>query len=476
MPPTYAMSSNMADNVQLEKILQGDSDFAVPFDVVINDERYECSEILRLLPGKRLVVKAENNGQQLVIKLFVKSKKGERELAREKRGYQLATQAGINVPLLVFATDTMPDYCAIAYRYLENAKPFTNKKKTLSMHVDELLHLTAKLHNFGIVQNDFHLGNILLVGEDLYLIDLASVTGQEQEKSLDKTASLANLAMLVVQFKPEQQQILLNRLQQYYRARDWLFDDNEKELFNKYVEKAWQKRKTNYLRKRFRNCTMTAYKKTFDQEYAFRRSFLENVGSKFIDQIDELVSTGQIIKAGNSATVVQIEYAGKKLVIKRYNIKSFWHFLKRCYRPSRAAVSWENGNLLQLLGVPTPKPLGFIENRIGFFRRNAYLVCERSGGQEILTVYKYRSPTEDELSQLKYIFKIFKKYQISHGDLKATNLLIKKKGKIQLIDLDAMQEHSSDEKFQRAFVKDKCRFVENWQSSDIKVTVESLFI
>jgi hypothetical protein len=59
--------------------------------------------------------------------------------------------------------------------------------------------------------------------------------------------------------------------------------------------------------------------------------------------------------------------------------------------------------------------------------------------------------------------------------LKATNLLIKKKGKIQLIDLDAMQEHSSDDQFQRAFVKDKRRFVENWQSSDIKVAVESLF-
>lgn len=475
MQLNYAMSSDMANNVHIEKILQGDSDFAMPFDLTINDDCYTCSEILRLLPDKRLVVKAENNGQQLVIKLFVKSKKGERELAREKRGYQLATQAGINVPQLVFAVDNMQDYCAIAYRYLKNAKPFANKKKTLSIHVDELLHLTAKLHNFGIVQNDFHLGNILLVEEDLYLIDLASVTGQEQGKSLDKATSLANLAMLVVQFKPKQQQIMVNRLQQYYCARNWLFDADEKSLFNKYVDKAWQKRKTNYFSKRFRNCTMTAYKKTFLQEYAFRRSFFEDAGDEFINKIDELVSNGQILKAGNSATVVQVEYAGKKLVIKRYNIKSFWHFLKRCYRPSRAAISWRNGNLLQLLGVATPKPLGFIENRMGFFRKNAYLICERSGGQEISTVYKYRSPTEDELTQLKYMFKIFKKYQISHGDLKATNLLIKKKGKIQLIDLDVMQEHTSYKSFQDAFDKDKERFIKNWLGSRIKEEITNLF-
>ncbi|MFW5426804.1 MAG: lipopolysaccharide kinase InaA family protein [Methylophagaceae bacterium] len=465
----------MADNEQLEEILQGDTKIAMPFDLTINNDCYKCSEILRLLPGKRLVVKAENKGQQLVIKLFVKRKKGERELAREKRGYQLATQAGINVPDLVFATDNMRDYCAIAYRYLKNAKPFSNKKKTLSIHVDELLHLTATLHNFGIVQNDFHLGNILLVKDDLYLIDLASVTGQEKGKPLDKAASLANLAVLVVQFKPKQQQIMVDRLQQYYRARNWSFDDNEITLFKQYIEKAWQKRKTNYLSKRFRSCTMTAYKKTFSQEYAFRRTFLENVADEFINKIDELVSNGQILKAGNSATVVQVEYAGKKLVIKRYNIKSFWHLLRRCYRPSRAAVSWRNGNLLQLLGVPSPKPLGFIENRIGFFRKNAYLVCERSDGQELSTVYKYRPPTEEELAQLKYIFKILKKYQISHGDLKATNLLIKKKGKIQLIDLDGMREHTNQNEFQNAFVKDKHRFLKNWSDAEIKDDFEKLW-
>lgn len=470
------MIGNGSDNAQVKKILDGDADYAMPFDLVINNERYTCSEILRLLPGKRLVVKAKHNGQQLVIKLFVKRKKGERELAREQRGYQLATQAGVQVPQLVFATSDLQDYCAIAYRYLKKAKPFTDKKKTLNMYVDDLLKFTAKLHNFGIVQNDFHLGNILLVEKDLFLIDLASVTGQAQGKPLDKMASLANLAMLVVQFKPKQQQVLLNRLEHYYQARAWTLSVADRNIVNKTVEKAWQKRKTNYLSKCFRSCTMTAYKKTFSQQYAFRSSFLDGAGSEFIDKIDELVSNGQILKAGNSATVVQVEYAGKKLVIKRYNIKNWWHFLKRCYRPSRAAASWRNGKLLQLLGIATPKPLGFIENRIGFFRRNAYFICERGGGQEILTVYKYRSPTEDELTQLNDIFKLFKQYRVSHGDLKASNLLIKKKGKIQLIDLDAMQEHATEKSFQRAFTKDKRRFVENWRNSDIKTAVESLFI
>lgn len=455
-------------NKQLEWFLRGDEVINTPFELSINDEHYICTEVLRLLSGKRLVVKAQHNdGQQLVIKLFAINKKGERELAREKRGHQLSAQAGVNVPQLLFSADNVSGCCAIAYDYLKNAKPFANKKKTLSLYVDELLHIAAVLHNFGLVQADFHLGNVLIVDGKLYLIDLASVKNKQQAGPLDKQSSLANLAMLVVQFKPKQQQTLINRLEQYYTARDWAFDSSEKDNFKTYIDRAWQKRKTNYLDKRFRNCTMTAYNKTFFQEYSFRRSFFEKVGMEFINEIDDLVSNGQILKTGNSTTVVEVNYAGKRLVIKRYNIKNFWHFLKRCYRPSRAAVSWRNGNLLKLLGIATPKPLGFIERRFGLFRRTAYLICERSGGQELSTIYKYRPPTDSELIKIRDLFGVLEKYQISHGDLKATNLLLKKKGKIELLDLDAMQQYKNTRSFQKAFNKDKQRFMRNWQDPKV---------
>lgn len=463
-------------NFALKSFQQGKEVIPIPFELKINKATYHCTQILRLLPGKRLVVRAQDtNGQQLVIKIFVKKKKGERELVREKRGYQLAKQVGVNVPELIFASKNEPKYCAIAYQYLENAKPFSNTIETLTEHGNELLYITAVLHNFGVVHNDFHLENILIEEENLYLIDLASISNKQNNKSLDKHTSLANLAVLVVQFRPKEQQILINQLQRYYQERNWQFEEEEKIKFDIYVDKAWQKRKINHLHKCFRNCTMTVYKKTFSQQYGFCRSFFEKIDENFIKDIDKLVSNGQILKAGNSATVTQVNYAGKKLVIKRYNIKSIWHFLNRCYRPSRAAISWRNGILLQLLGIATPNPLGFIENRCGWFRKTAYLVCEQSDGQEMSSVFKERMPTENELAQLKDIFGTLKKYRISHGDLKATNFLIKKKGEVQLIDLDAMYEHNNNERFQRSLAEDKYRFVANWQNPDIKAAVESLF-
>jgi hypothetical protein len=55
--------------------------------------------------------------------------------------------------------------------------------------------------------------------------------------------------------------------------------------------------------------------------------------------------------------------AGRTLVIKRYNIKGFAHWLKRFWRPSRAWHSWREGNRLAFLGIATPKPLAVLEKR-----------------------------------------------------------------------------------------------------------------
>ncbi len=449
----------------LSSFKKGEETISLPFDLDIENKSYRCTQILRLLPSKRLVVKAcDEAGYSFLIKIFIKQSKGERELAREKRGYQLIKQTDIDVPELMFTNDTHPDYCVIAYQYLEGSVPFANTNEIVLMYDDDLIAMAAALHNAGLLHSDFHLDNILIADNKLYLIDLASIYADKNVQSVGKENSLANLAVLIVQFKPGEQKVLMSKLQQYYQQRGWQYGVEEQKEFKIRVKQAWQKRKTNYLKKCFRKCTMTAYKKTFRQEYAFYRPFFDKEGESFVKQIEQLIATGQVLKAGNSATVVAINYAGKDLVIKRYNMKSFWHLLKRCYRPSRAAISWRNGRLLQLLGVATPAPLGFIERRYGWFRSTAYFICEKSEGQEMLATFNQRMPSEKELAQIKNLFDVFKEYKISHGDFKASNLLIKENGEIELIDLDSMQECLNVQSFQRRFEKDKVRFLRNWHS------------
>ncbi|MFH4146434.1 hypothetical protein WAI91_20980, partial [Acinetobacter baumannii] len=59
-----------------------------------------------------------------------------------------------------------------------------------------------------------------------------------------------------------------------------------------------------------------------------------------LDQADALLDKGHLYKTGGAASVGRVEISGRTLVIKRYNIKNFSHWLKRFWRPSRAWHSW----------------------------------------------------------------------------------------------------------------------------------------
>lgn len=64
------------------------------------------------------------------------------------------------------------------------------------------------------------------------------------------------------------------------------------------------------------------------------------------------------------------------------------------------------------------------------------------------------------------LFETLCRLRISHGDLKATNLLWHE-GRVWLIDLDAMKQHRSDTAFARVWRRDRARFLRNWAASSL---------
>ncbi|MDH5358583.1 MAG: hypothetical protein OEW63_08175 [Gammaproteobacteria bacterium] len=460
---------------QIEHFLAGGKKITVPFTLQSANSDYSCINVLRLLPAKRLVLEANTGNQHVVIKLFSPDQKGKRELAKEKQGYKLAKGAGINVPEQLLTTDNMMGCLAVIYTFVENAEPFSlDGVGSCADRVAKIVNFLTNLHKKGIYQDDIHTDNILMVDDELYLIDLGSVVREQENGGLSQMSSLANLAKLVAQFTPIKQEAIIQAIPVYYQAREWAFNDKEYTHFLSLLDKAWQKRKRDYLSKCFRNCTMTTYEHSFWYEFAFRTEFLDRLSVDLVKNIELLMARGEVVKSGNSATVVRVEIDGKQVIIKRYNIKNIWHSLRRCFRTSRAAVSWRNANLLEFIGLPTPKPLGFIENRVGWFRHTAYFINEYTEAEQLLDVYQQRKPTEGELEQINSIFALLHKCQISHGDLKASNLLLDAGGNVSMIDLDAMQEHKRIKAFQRTFYKDKKRFLRNWQDIEIKEKFQAL--
>jgi tRNA A-37 threonylcarbamoyl transferase component Bud32 len=154
------------------------------------------------------------------------------------------------------------------------------------------------------------------------------------------------------------------------------------------------------------------------------------------------------------------------LVIKRYNIKGIWHGLKLRLLTGRGERSWVNGHRLLFYGVATPNPVALLKRRSGLFS-TTYLLAEHidaTSAREWFNDQKISVEAKSCMAdRIASMFKTMQQQQISHGDLKATNILISGDNPL-IIDLDAMCRHKSDSRFNRAWVKDMRRFMGNWES------------
>jgi tRNA A-37 threonylcarbamoyl transferase component Bud32 len=191
----------------------------------------------------------------------------------------------------------------------------------------------------------------------------------------------------------------------------------------------------------------------------------ESAMSPVLAQADALLERGHLYKTGGAASVGRVEVAGRALVIKRYNIKNFAHWLKRFWRPSRAWHSWREGHRLAFLDIATPKPLALWEQRFFWLRRKAYLVTEYLPGPDIIERFapyvESGEAPEAELQALDLLFAQLLRERISHGDLKGHNVFWQR-DRWALIDLDAMHQHSSVSSFAPAYARDRARFMRNW--------------
>lgn len=177
---------------------------------------------------------------------------------------------------------------------------------------------------------------------------------------------------------------------------------------------------------------------------------------------DAWMAKGRQLKDGAGTRLALIEYAGQQFVLKRYNIKGLWHGLGRGIRPSRAWRCWLDGHALRSFGIATPRPVAVIEQRLGPWRRAAWLLCEYCPGERISTYWQSdERPSETELAVVESLFHGLRQFRISHGDMKKNNILWHE-GRLVLIDLDSMRRHRWHWAFAAAHAKDRARFLRNW--------------
>lgn len=185
----------------------------------------------------------------------------------------------------------------------------------------------------------------------------------------------------------------------------------------------------------------------------------------FMEEPDNWMTQGDMIKDGDTTTVVRVTVGGVDCMIKRYNLVSSIHAVKRAPRPSRAWRHWYHAHRLLTLGAWTPEPLLAMERRLGPLRRQAWLVTRTVPGRNLLEdlgTLEDPDALRRMLEQFREWFLFMRRHRVNHGDLKISNFLSRPEG-LLVLDLDSMRWPVGRRRFERGFQRDAARFMRNWQ-------------
>lgn len=456
-----------------------------PFTIAVETEQgsveLKIDSLLRIVPGRRLVALSTWRDRTVIVKMFISSNRWKRGMLKDIAGINRLKQARIATPNLLLQTTTTDNKAGVLIiehlsqganlaTLFDEAKSEENRSEIIEMGVKAV----AACHEAGLTQNDMHLGNFMLASNTVYVLDGADI--QSAGSALDKGARLKNLAKFLAQFPVALDKNSQHLIELYCKQAPGLTVEEAGDLGKKIV-KARRKRLASYERKLSRSTTANRCEHGPDHFYVYDRSLHSAELESFLANPDSFMAGKPLLKDGNSSTVAIVRINECNYVLKRYNIKSFWHGLSRALRPSRAHHSWHSAALLEMLGVATAHPLLYLEERVlWLFRRRAYFLCEYIEGPDLGTAWENQELQVGErevVSLFEGLFKTMVDYRISHGDMKATNFLIKD-GRLFVLDLDSMTRSATKAQFKERFSKDLKRFQKNWVGTSMEPEVETL--
>jgi tRNA A-37 threonylcarbamoyl transferase component Bud32 len=205
-----------------------------------------------------------------------------------------------------------------------------------------------------------------------------------------------------------------------------------------------------------------------------------NKGCVLLNQSVDLHSFDQIIhvcqrpsigmrlyKYGTRSVVGGYEFEDE-IVCKYYYPKSFIKAMTYRMMGSRCKRSWCAGLAFQMIGLATPVPLVFGEwyAAKGLLLKQSFLATSKAEGVDLFEWVQLHHDSEVKMKRmaelLKGMFDLMAEYQITHGDLKATNIIVNELHEPTFIDLDAVIFHRKLEAWKAYRLLDRRRFMKNW--------------
>lgn len=449
---------------------------AAPFQLRLADgSDFHAEQIVRVLPHRRLVAFGTWQNKPVVAKLFFDARFAKRDKIRDLSGIQSLHDKNIPAPALCLDSTSEDGLTQVLiYERIHHATSLLEKwqtKKSMNEILPALQSVMVEIatqHVLGVLQHDLHLSNFLLTKKKIYTLDGAQI--ETFPLLLSKKQSMKNLALFLSQLGVGIEEYQEKLFRHYAKARGWLLKKFDLiSLF--YQIKKWdEKRWRRYQKKIFRSCTNFSRHKDLGWNGMYDRSYGFSALKQLLEDPEKAfqASANVVLKAGRSTTVIKVKLNDQEFVIKRYNMKSIWHYLRRCLRPTRAATSWRLGHKLHLFNVLSAKPVAFIEAKWFGLRGKSYYVSEFISAEHLGSYFQRHYPNTQKIDEMVQktaaLLKKLAKLEMTHGDLKMTNILVDAQEEPHFIDLDGTVEHATMTGLKKTWQEDIQRFLLNFSN------------
>lgn len=438
-----------------------------------NAEPIQVQKIVRTVPFQRTVVYGLWKNQHVFAKVFYGARAKQHYL-RDLSGVDYLTKANILTAPLLHKDETTIDNTKAYVLIFSEIEDAINAENIVAISSQEerfalamqLVKAVASHHQANLIQMDLYFKNFLVAHQYIYTID---GDGIRHYPNLSQSAALHNLSVLLSSFDVlDLQSWLDDLLVVYAQARAWKSVPDRAALLG-LIHARRKKIASAYADKKvFRQCTDVTVTNTNHAFVAMSACDMRTDFPQTAAALDAYFISQNLIKNGNTCTVVSAKIGTLDVVIKRYNIKHIWHKIGRIIRRSRASISWANAHRLQLLGLLTARPVALVETKRFGFKDKAYFLTEYVDAPDIADFFANTQDKQLRSQAIKQAVQLFYRLyllQISHGDMKASNIKVLSDGKPLLIDLDSMHQHRYAFFAKKNHARDIKRFMQNWKDT-----------
>lgn len=226
-----------------------------------------------------------------------------------------------------------------------------------------------------------------------------------------------------------------------------------------------------------RNTPTLRRRRSVHRFMAWDGNLAEDVATSLWDRPQAVLHQGECLQDKTRTTVARVEFASGSYLLKFHHWAGFWKTVSKSLSVSPNRRSFDYALRLVAVGLPTPRPLAFVEDRFGPLNIRSYLLTEFIDGESLYRVLRYQRLSNelvDHLArQIADIWQLLDNAQFSHNDLKPENFVVDRKHRVWLIDLENGKWHSDRRSLDRAQLDDAKRLLHprSWRAQPNAVEV-----